>query len=424
MAELTTWNNYIKQQAEITPLNGTLTTLPKKGIIAYGSGLSYGDAPLSEFVALTTTWSGEIELNRSTGIVTCKSGTTLAQLLEIVIPEGWFLPVTPGTKNITVGGAVAANVHGKNHLTQGSFSEHVTELTIQNNENNSVRCSRQEHPDLFNYSFGGMGLTGIILSVTIQLMRIDNLTLQESNTVQDSLESLLDAFEQCNEPYKIAWISNGTKDHFKSIFTAASPASDIQPITYTQKKPWKLFTPLPLVNSLSISLHNYMRHRKMQRTKFVHLLNFMYPLDAISNWNHAYGNKGFIQYQFAIPMSAKYKLMDILQLAFTKATPFLTVLKQLGKENIQSPLSFPMEGYTLAMDFRITAGLLPLLAILDEKVVEAGGRVYLAKDSRLSAVHFQKMYPQWELFRNFIQSEMQNRFCSRMSDRLKLTNYA
>lgn len=421
MDSITTWNNYIKLKANFLRLDRVPATIPSEGVIAYGSGLSYGDAPLSKNIVRTETWKGISSFNTETGILTCKSGTTLSEIIEHVLPLGWFLKVTPGTKNITVGGAVAADVHGKNHCTSGSFSHHVLSMVIQTGNNNLVHCSPEVDPELFWFSFGGMGLTGILIEVTLQLGKADSKMLDVSNTQIFSFRKLTDQFEASKAKYKIAWIKNGKSSSFQSVFTAADDNADANLKLPIEKKPLRLFTPLPLVNSASVWFYNKYRWSKTKEHEQVHLLNFLYPLDALANWNHAYGKNGFLQYQCAIPMPAKARIEEILELSFAKAYPFLTVLKQLGKGQDKSPLSFPLEGYTLAMDFRITDGLFDLFELLDQIVIESGGRVYLAKDCRLRAENFRQMYPQWNTFQEFISRNMNGQYHSRLSERLQLT---
>ncbi len=365
--------------------------------LAIGLARSYGDSCLLENGQLieTTRLRKLIYFNREKGILKAEAGISFTELLEIIIPAGWFLPVTPGTQFITLGGAIANDVHGKNHHIAGSFGNYVNSFELLCSDNKSIICSPTENTDLFNASIGGVGLTGIIKSAEISLIPIQSSYL-DTETIK---------FNNIDEFFTIAWVdclANGSTLG-RGLFSRAKFCEHGK-LEYNRPK--SLFSipfemPSFLLNKLSVKLFNYLYFGKQQQKIIKSIQSYrkyFYPLDKILNWNKLYGKNGFYQYQCVIPNnSRKTALAEILNIISQSGQgSFLAVLKTFG--NISSPglISFPMEGVTLALDFQNKPGVLELFAKLDVIVVRSGGRLYPAKDGRIPADIFKSFYPSWQ----------------------------
>jgi FAD/FMN-containing dehydrogenase len=408
------WGNYPVMESEegtfrtVGELKGLLDT--NKAVIARGNGRCYGDASLSEVTVCTLKYDKITAFDTVTGIITCQSGVTLDQLLDVIVPKGWFLPVTPGTKFVTIGGMVASDVHGKNHHVDGAFSRHILELDLLTGSGEIVTCSRTHLPDLLEATCGGMGLTGVILSVRFQLKAIETAYISQHRVKADNLEELLELFEKHKDvTYSVAWIDclKKGKGFGRSILlmgehAKTSELSDAQRAAGALALPAKKSIPFPItlpswvLNNFTVKAFNFLYYHKAFR-KEVHSVipyePFFYPLDAILHWNRGYGKKGFVQYQFVVPIAQKAGLIDILNRISDKGWgSFLAVLKVFGAQD--TGISFPMEGYTLALDFPVRDGLFPFLEELDQVVLQYGGRIYLSKDARMSARTYQSGYAQ------------------------------
>jgi len=406
------WSNYPVREAEMVLLRkeSEIEQLLQQGdVIARGLGRCYGDASLAQNIISTPQYNRILSFDSVTGVIECQSGVSLNEVLDIFVPRGWFLPVTPGTKFITVGGAVASDVHGKNHHSEGAFSSHVLSLEVYTPAFGAVYCSLVENPDLFQATCGGMGLTGIILKVKFKLKKIESAYIRQKQIKASNLSEVLDLFESHKSfTYSMAWIDCLKKGlHFgRSILIVGEHA---KPAELNRIHPEKHLIParkrevsmpfnLPsaVLNPFSIKAFNalyYAKNLKQTNENVVPYEGFFYPLDAILHWNRMYGKRGFLQYQFVIPLEAGKKgLTEILNRIGQKGMgSFLAVLKQFGKQ--ESLISFPMEGYTLALDFPIRNGLFEFLDQLDEVVLGYGGRLYLSKDSRMKPEIFMNGYP-------------------------------
>lgn len=410
--ELTGWGKYPAIDSEIIyPLsvNDVLNILSKKQqstLIARGLGRSYGDSSLAHHVVNTAYLNHFIQFDETSGLLKCYAGVSLAEILNVFVPKGWFLPVTPGTKYVTVGGAVASDVHGKNHHIEGSFTDHVTSLKIATASGDIIECSTELHPELFHATCGGMGLTGVLLEVTFKLKPIQSSCIKETTIKASNLEEALELFEEYRyRTYSVAWIdclSTG-KSLGRSLLMLGEHATEGE---LTHGKSGRLSIPVDmpnfLLNRYSIQAFNalYYHHVTRQFSKRdVHYEPFFYPLDGIQQWNRMYGKSGFTQYQFVIPKEAGLTGMKSIlkRIAQSKRGSFLAVLKVFGREN-ENYLSFPMEGYTLALDFKLESGLFGLLDELDKIVLDYGGRLYMSKDSRMSEDMFKKSYSKWNEF--------------------------
>lgn len=395
--------------------------------IPYGNGRSYGDSALNDNILYTKTYNYFLDFDEQNGILTCQAGVTLGEILEAFVKRGWFLKVTPGTKLITLGGAIASDVHGKNHHTQGCFSECVEEFTIMLASGEIKSCKRGD--ELFHATCGGMGLTGVILSAKISLKKINSAFINQTTIKTKNLKETFEAFENYKDiPYSVAWIDCLAKNEEigKCLLMVGDFANDGN-LGYKSKK--KLSIPFNFpsfaLNSLSVKAFNWLYYAKAKdgvSKQRVGIDTFFYPLDAIENWNRIYGSGGFTQYQFILPKEQSFEgLKEILtKISDSGKGSFLAVLKLYGKEN-ENYLSFPLEGYSLALDFKIEAGLFELLNTLDEVVVKYGGRIYLTKDVRVSKETFESGYPQCDKFREFRREhKMDRKFNSLQSKRVKI----
>lgn len=403
-----------------------------------GLGRCYGDASLSNHIISTLKFDRIIDFDLERGIFECEPGISLASILEIIVPKGWFLPVTPGTKYITIGGAVASDVHGKNHHSEGSFSAHIIEMDVITSLG-KITCNSLINSDLFKASCGGMGLTGLISRVRFKLKKIETAFIRQVQIKAANLDEILDLFEQYRDStYTMAWIDclKGGDSFGRSILMSGEHAlpADLPSIKPSNLliKPAKLKLAIPFyfpsfaLNTLSIKAFNflyYTKNFKKESNSIVSYDPFFYPLDAITGWNKMYGKKGFVQYQFVLPIeNGKAGLVDILAKIRKKGMgSFLAVLKLFGKQ--ESLIAFPMEGYTLALDFPIKKGLFEFLDELDKIVLDYGGRLYMTKDARMKADIFWKSYPHAAEFLQIInQYNPVQQFQSSLSERLLIKN--
>lgn len=373
--------------------------LEKNEIIARGNGRCYGDASLSEFIFSTKRLKKFISFDRLNGIIECESGVLLSEVLEVIVPQGYFLPVTPGTKYITVGGAVASDVHGKNHHSEGSFSNYLREFKLMNEYGTILKCSRDENEEKFWATIGGMGLTGIILSVKFQLKNIESVYIRQESIKAENLDEIFTLFEDSETwTYNVAWIDclQKGKNVGRSIlmrgehaFLHELPAKlKSDPLTIHKKFQPSIpfYFPDFVLNSFTVKLFNWLYYKWQSKGKvnsFVDYESFFYPLDIVNDWNRIYGKSGFIQYQMVIPKNAgKEGMRKILETISNSGNgSFLAVLKLFGAKNPLAYNSFPEEGYTLALDFKVNKSLKKLVNNLDQIVEEYGGKIYLTKDS-------------------------------------------
>lgn len=356
-------------------------------------------------------------LDPETGTVTASAGASLDELMRALVPKGWFVPVTPGTRYVTVGGAIAADVHGKNHHVAGSWCDHVLEMKLLTPDGDVRTISRNSDPDLFWATVGGMGLTGVVAEATFRCEPIETSRILVATDRAADLDSIMDLMSDGdhNFDYSVAWIDLMARGRNmgRSVLTRGSFAGleDLEsaerrdPLAYAPR----VLAPVPpgipsgLLNKLSIRAFNELWFRKApaRRTDELQSIpDFFHPLDMIDHWNRLYGLRGFIQWQFVIPFGEEGTLRSIVtRLSTSHCTSFLAVLKRLGPPNA-GMLSFPTSGWTLALDIPVgVTGLGPLLDELDRDVVEAGGRIYLAKDSRMRAELLPLMYPRLEKWR-------------------------
>ncbi len=429
------------RHAELPALDGAagdgddspLTMLP------YGNGRSYGDSNLNPGGVLLDTRLLDrfIAFDEGRGVLACEAGVLLADILRLVVPRGWFPMVTPGTCHVTVGGAIANDVHGKNHHRAGTFGSHVLRLELLRSDGTRRICSRGHHADWFGATIGGLGLTGLITWAELQLQRIDNPLVDAETLRFRSLEQFfeLSRESEATHDYTVAWIDCAFADQRlgRGLFSRANhaPAGADATLPARQRralardpKPRRVpFTPpVSLVNPLTLKAFNtayFHRGRADRRRELQHFRPFFYPLDAVHEWNRIYGPRGFYQYQCVVPdADAARNVHRLLQAVAAGATgSFLAVLKQFGAA-AESPgwLSFPMRGTTLALDFPNRGEPLHrLFAELDRIVLDAGGRLYPAKDGRMGPAMFQAGYPNWRRFAEYIDPRFSSAFWRRVS---------
>ena len=441
---LANWGNFPVVDAEVRSFSGAgdlAAEIAKYDrTIVRGMGRSYGDASLGPHVLSSLKLNKILAFDEAEGIVTCQAGVTLADLLDVFVPRGWFLPVTPGTKFITVGGAIAADVHGKNHHRDGCFSRHVQRIAVARGDGEVVECSPQTDRDLFAMTCGGMGLTGAILEATISLRPVETAFVREEILKAENLDEIMRHFDASEDwTYTVAWIdclARG-KDLGRSLLMRGehatrdeleTPAQRADSLSLPRKRTLAVPVTMPacLLNRHSVRAFNSLYYWKNARNTAPHIMDydsFFYPLDFVNQWNRIYGAGGFTQYQFVIPRDkSREGLTEILQRIGKKGWgSFLAVLKLFGRHE-ENPMAFPMEGYTLALDFPVCDGLLPFLDELDELVIGYGGRIYMAKDARMSRDAFARGYPNAEKFKGFVRGRNpQLPFRSRQSDRLGIT---
>jgi decaprenylphospho-beta-D-ribofuranose 2-oxidase len=393
---------------------------PLRGVVARGLGRSYGDAAQNSGGAVLRLHDavGGISLDVDAATVTVGAGIDLDALLRVIVPRGFFVPVTPGTRFVTVGGAIASDIHGKNHHLDGSFGNHVRRMSLLLADGDVVEVAPDRHADLFWATVGGMGLTGIILDATISLLPISTSRIVVETRRVPDLERLLVLMSEGDHlhRYSVAWIdlmASGSSlgrsvltwgDHASVDALDLRSASD--PLAYGPKQ---LVSVPPLVpaagvlNHLSIAAFNEFWYRRAPRHRVDEVQSisaYFHPLDAVGAWNRLYGRAGFVQYQFVVPFGQEDTLRTVVRmLSESGATSFLAVLKRFGAANL-APLSFPKPGWTLALDVPASSrGLAELFHHLDRLVLDAGGRHYLTKDAHTTAAAIREGYPRFDEWR-------------------------
>jgi decaprenylphospho-beta-D-ribofuranose 2-oxidase len=384
--------------------------LEKNGTIARGLGRSYGDQALNEHrrVVTMTKLDRYLSFDEATGVLRCEAGVSLAQLITDFGPRGFFPAITPGTKFVTVGGCIANDVHGKAHHAQGTFVTCVESMQLLVADGRVVTASRKENADLFWATFGGLGLTGVVLEATLKLRKIETTYFRQKSLPARDLTHMLELLAEYDAqfPYSVATLnSTATGSSLgQGVLTVGDHATRDELPSKLQKNPLKLTGELAItvpfempeftLNPLTIrALNGVITTMLKSKGAFEHYEGFFYPLDMIHEWYRGYGKRGFIQYQFVIPFEDGEKnIRELMTLMYESGQlPFLNILKRMGASN-DAPLSFPMTGLTFAIDFPVRAGLVELTRQLDERVADMGGRVYLGKDSYLEAPMLRRMF--------------------------------
>jgi FAD/FMN-containing dehydrogenase len=412
--------------------------LPKspETILPFGLGRSYGDVCLNDGGVILTTRSLNrfIHFDSDSGVLRCEAGVSLAEILELCVPHGWFLPTTPGTKFVTVGGAIANDVHGKNHHCAGTFGRHLLQFELLRSDGERLLCSPTSNEQYYSATIGGLGLTGLITWAEIQLKRIYHRAMQTESIKFSDLEAFFELSQQSDQyyDYTVAWIDCNSLGSAlgRGIFFRGNHVTEEEVpaqwrLPLANRLPPILRTmPIDLpgfaLNRFSVSAFNWLYYNKQRQktvAKWVDYEPFFYPLDGIFHWNRLYGKRGFLQYQLVVPFEDHGLIKDILQtIASSKLSSFLAVLKTFGELESPGLLSFPRKGVTLALDFQIKgATTYELLECLDDMVRDAKGAVYPCKDARLSARNFQAYYPQWTAFSEYIDPHFSSSFWRRVT---------
>ena len=413
------WGRFPRVEGVLTAMRSTedaqRAVLDHASLIARGNGRSYGDAALNFDCTLSSLHSDHLlAFDPDTGDVACEAGLLLSDLLAFAVPRGFFPPVTPGTRFVTIGGMVAADVHGKNHHTAGSFSRHVSALLLLLPDGSRLRCSRTENTAIFDATCGGMGLTGVILEVCFRLLPIETARMRQETLRAADLDEMLALCEaSAHWTYSVAWIDCLAKGKtlgrgliYRGEHAALGDYPDnldpIAPLAPPDHRARRMPMDLPgwTLNRLSVTAFNALYYRRGKPgLSFPDYETFFYPLDAILEWNRIYGSAGFTQYQCVLPLcSSRIGMRKIIEcIAAAGRGSFLAVLKLFGPGD-PGYLSFPMEGYTLALDFPADTGTFNLLLELDALLADYGGRLYLAKDARGSAALLRQGYPKLGAF--------------------------
>jgi FAD/FMN-containing dehydrogenase len=440
--EIAGWGRYPRHRTRLLEprdaASAAALSAGRTGVVTRGNGRAYGDAAIGQAVTVSSRGLDRMRaFDPATGRLTVEAGVRLSDILDAFVPRGFFPPVVPGTKFVTVGGMIAADVHGKNHHRDGGFGDHVEALTLLTPDGRATLCGPDRNPDLFWATVGGMGLTGTILEATFRLKPVETGWLVQTTTVANDLDEAMTALERTSDAtYSVAWIdcvARGARFGRSLIFAAEHAtraeldASRPGAEPFPRAKAGRLSVPLDLpaftLNRLSVAAFNELYFRagaaKAGEPFLVAWDPYFFPLDGIGNWGRIYGRRGFLQHQCVIPPAgAKAVLTGVIErLSRRGSASFLAVLKTLRAGN--GMMSFPVEGYTLALDLHVTDEVFPLLDEIDRLVVEAGGRLYLAKDARQSRETFEASHPALGRFRDIRRGiGAEGRIVSQLSARL------
>ncbi len=420
-------------------LSEIVTGAAEDSFLPRGLGRSYGDAALNGDAAVISLLRLDrlLSLDEDEGVLECEAGVGLGDILDAVVPRGFFLPVVPGTRFVTVGGAIASDIHGKNHHRDGTFSRFVVDLTLLTPGGELVRCSPEVYRDLFWATVGGMGLTGIIVTARIRLHHITTRYISVDYRKAPDLDAALALFDEADDqyPYSVAWIDCLSRGRAlgRSVLMFGEHATrervkdahlDVASSRARLSVPFD--APGIALNRISVRAFNtfyYALHRTRDDA-LVSADRFFFPLDGVRDWNRLYGRRGFVQYQAVLPLDRGGEgVRRLLEgLSASGLSSFLAVLKKMGPEG-DGHLSFPMEGYTLALDIPRRRGLGKLLGALDRIVLDHGGRIYLAKDASLVAGAFRQMYPGLDRFQSVKNAiDPDGLFSSSQARRLGITD--
>ena len=408
----------------------------ESSLIARGNGRSYGDPALNSRATVTLhSMDRLLAFDSAIGVLEAEAGVMLSDIIDVFLPRGWFIPVTPGTKFVSLGGMIAADVHGKNHHKDGSLASHVESLRLMLADGRVVDCSRQDNRDLLEATCGGMGLTGVILSARLRLRKVDSAWIRQEAFRTRDLAETMDAFESSRDwTYSVAWIdclASGPRLGRSLLYRGEHARIEelpsrcrAKPFDVPRRRTRKVSFDFPslALNRWSVRAFNALYYALAKPGRaIVDYDTYFYPLDAIGDWNRIYGRSGFVQYQCVLPKDvSRRSLAEILgRIGRAGSGSFLSVLKLLGPG--RGLLSFPLEGYTLALDFPVRPVTFAILRELDAIVTTYGGRLYLAKDARAAAATFRAGYSgldEFEAVRR--QVDPSHKFSSLQSERLNL----
>lgn len=431
------WGRYPEVQQQVLSHEWRSDPLPNDAAAAggsflpYGNGRSYGDVCLNDGGWLLDCRGLDrfVAFDSGTGVLRCEAGVLLSEILSLAVPRGWFLPVSPGTRLVTLGGAIANDVHGKNHHRAGSFGCHVSRFELLRSDGTRLECSKEQNSEWFAATIGGLGLTGVIVWAEIQLTPIVSSLIDQDVVCYDALSDFFQLSRESDRDYEytVAWVdclARGSSTGRGVLFRGNHSKQRISGPRRTRSEflSVPLDPPFSLVNRFAVRAFNqvyFHAHRVMRnRRRSIDYEPFFYPLDWIRNWNRIYGSRGFMQYQCVIPLAdAEAAIGEMLSMISDAGRgSFLSVLKIFGDRPSPGLLSFPRPGATLALDFpNSDDGVLKLLERLDSVTRTAAGAVYPGKDARMSAANFQRFYPQWEALVPFIDPSISSSFWRRVS---------
>jgi FAD/FMN-containing dehydrogenase len=440
------WGNVIRAEHEVLTAvsrQAAFPTLrPGQTLLPYGNGRSYGDTCLNSGATLLQMRALDrfIDFDTQTGVLVCEAGVLLSDILRLIVPRGWFVPVTPGTQFVTVGGAIANDVHGKNHHLAGTFARHVRRFELLRSDDRRLICSLEQNPEWFAATAGGLGLTGVITWAELQLRRIDTPLLSVESIRFRNLEEFLALSAESDRDfeYTVAWVDclGRGKQLGRGLLQRANHASAERPATAVgrgnsrarpdgpvrvRRLSVPFAPPFSLINNASVHVFNtlhYNRQRRPRVSTTAPFESFFYPLDGVLHWNRLYGPRGFYQYQCVTPAESGREVTAALldTIARSGLGSFLAVLKLFGDLPSPGMLSFPRPGITLAIDFPNRPERVErLFTELDRIVQDAGGRLYCAKDGRMSREMFRSGYPRWEQFAQYIDPRCSSSFWRRVT---------
>jgi len=434
------WGRYPLIDAKLespTSIEELIKVISNEDAIPRGNGRSYGDSAISKHNTICMkNFNRMLRFDNKKGLIVVESGILLSEIIKTFLPRGWFPKVTPGSKFVTIGGMVACDVHGKNHHKDGSFGKYVEWMDIITSDGEIKRCSRKINAELFNWTIGGMGLTGVILNIAFYLHPVNTSWIKQKTIPAKNIDHAIKIFEENLEStYSVAWLdclSKGDKlgrsivmlgEHAKISDLNFSMKKD--PLIIMNKKKIRIIFNFPsfILNTLTIKIFNNMYYFFSKKKKSYNLVDYdsyFYPLDYLLDWNKIYGCNGFIQFQCVLPLkNASVGIRELLEaVSNSKSSSFLTVLKRFGKQ--ESFFSFPMEGYTLTLDFPVTKRNIELMELLDKITIKYKGRFYLAKDSRMTNRTLEKSDNRFEKYKKFRSLKMKKSFSSVQSERLGL----
>lgn len=430
------WGHYSQTEQQAVPIHWRTIPLPIAGdsqetFLPFGNGRSYGDVCLNNDGVLLDARGLDrfISFNSAEGILRCESGVLLSEILALTVPQGWFLPVVPGTKFVTLGGAIANDIHGKNHHSAGTFGCHVRCLELLRSDGKRLSCSPFENTEWFRATVGGLGLTGLITWAEIDLKRIENPMMEVETIRYEQLDDFFELSIESDEKYEytVAWVDSMARGkklgrgHFIRANHAVSGIKQVSAPRYQANIAFEF--PFSFVTRASARLFNVLYYRKQlspKRTRLTHYEPFFFPLDQVLNWNRLYGPCGFHQYQCLLPLSGDglNALRDLFNRgAHGEIECFLSVLKVFGSRSSPGLLSFPRAGVTVTLDLRHRGSrTLQLLDDFDKVVRSAGGAVYPAKDARMSSFSFRQYFPHYEELEQFRDPRFNSSFWRRLTE--------
>lgn len=432
MSEFVSWGHYPKVDQIGLAHNSRLADLPivDNSFLPFGCGRSYGDSCLNAqgVVLSSKSLNHFITFDEATGVLEAEAGVTLNEIIQLALPKGWFLPVTPGTSFVTLAGAVANDVHGKNHHHSGSFGNHVLSFELLRSDGTRLQCSDSENQQWFYATIGGLGLTGFITKVVIQLKAVSSVQMDSETIKYEHLQDFFTLSEDSSEfEYTVAWLDCSAKGSKlgRGLFNRANhvqgDGGEVE-LLNNRKLSVPITPPISCINQLSVKAFNQLYYHR-QQAKLVkeqqYFDGFFYPLDGILHWNRLYGKKGFVQYQCLIPNdNAQEAIKALLEcISYSGQGSFLVVLKMMGDIASKGLLSFSQAGATLAIDFPFLGQkTLALMGQLDAIVIAAKGRLYPAKDARMSKEFFQQAYPNWCKLEDLRDPNIQSDFWRRVAD--------